>query len=267
MSSRTRLARLLSVAGTVLLIVGVIAIVVAVRAQQSPPQPPLSAASPVNVIPTPVRTPTSTPTPTPTSTPTSTHTSTSAPTSAPTSAGGTVPGPATTTGSSTASGPPTSGPVLARSTPISLRIPAINVDSTLNQIGLNSQGEITTPPLVKDSHAYWLTASPTPGQLGPATIIGHVDSAAYGPGVFFKLGDMRQRDKIYITRADGAVATFEVERVAEYAKADFPTQQVYGNIDHAGLRLITCGGTFDSSIHSYESNIVVYAALVSALHP
>ena len=119
---------------------------------------------------------------------------------------------------------------------------------------------------MRASHAYWLTASPTPGQLGPATIIGHVDSAAYGPGVFFKLGAMRQRDKIYLTRADGTVALFEVEKVAEYSKATFPTQKVYGNIDHAGLRLITCGGTFNRAIGSYESNIVVYAALISAHH-
>ncbi len=84
--------------------------------------------------------------------------------------------------------------------------------------------------------------------------------------MFFNLGHMRQRDKIYLTRSDGVVAMFEVERVAEYKKNDFPTGEVYGNIDHAGLRLITCGGTFDSSIHSYQSNIVVYAALVSAHH-
>ena len=84
--------------------------------------------------------------------------------------------------------------------------------------------------------------------------------------MFFKLGDLRQRDKIYVTRADATKATFEVERVVKYTKANFPTRQVYGNIDRAGLRLITCGGTFNRAIHSYESNIVVYAALVSAHH-
>ena len=97
-----------------------------------------------------------------------------------------------------------------------------------------------------------------------STIIGHVDSAAYGPGVFFRLGALRQRDKISVTRADGVVAVFEVERVVEYPKAEFPTEAVYGNLDHAGLRLITCGGVFDPSIRSYESNIVVYASLVSS---
>jgi hypothetical protein len=243
MISRTRhtlRARVLGVAGAVLLIAGVIAVVVAVRAQKSAPQPPASAASPVNVTPR--------------------GTSTS-PSTAP---GGTVPGPTDASGSGAATGPTTRGPILARSIPIRLRVPAITVDSTLKQIGLNSKNEIATPPLVKDSHAYWLDVSPTPGQLGPATIIGHVDSAAYGPGVFFKLGDLRQRDKIYVTRSDRTTAAFEVERVVKYTKADFPTNEVYGNIDHAGLRLITCGGTFNASAHSYESNIVVYAALVSA---
>ena len=249
MSIRTRRTRILGVAGAALLIAGVIAIVIAVQAQRSAPQPPPAAASPVNVIPTATPSEPGSTVPDPTRTP-----------------GSTVPGPTRTPGNSPAAEPKTRGAVLAHSIPTRLQIPAINVDNPLTQIGLNSQGEISTPPLVKDSHAYWLNVSPTPGQLGPSTIIGHVDSAAYGPGVFFNLGHMRQRDKIYLTRSDGVVAMFEVERVAEYKKNDFPTGEVYGNIDHAGLRLITCGGTFDSSIHSYQSNIVVYAALVSAHH-
>ncbi len=239
--ARTRRARILGVAGAVLLVAGALAVVIALRSQQSAPQPPPSAASPVDVIPS------------------------DAPATRTTGRTGSTPRPSTTSGPRTTA-PTTRGLVLQRSLPTRLRIPAIGVDSSLKKIGLTDRGEIATPPLVRDSHAYWLTVSPTPGQLGPATIIGHVDSAAYGPGVFFKLGDMRQRDKIYLTRADGTVAMFEVERVAEYSKSHFPTQAVYGNLDHAGLRLITCGGNFNSSIHSYESNIVVYAALVSAHH-
>jgi hypothetical protein len=228
-----RRGRILGAAGTVLLVAGVIAIIVAVRAQQSAPQPPASAASPVSVIPT-----------------------------DPTSPG--TQSLSTQGNSGHGDSSSTRGPILPRSRPVRLSVPAIGVDSDLKTIGLNAKGEIQTPPLVRDSHAYWLTVSPTPGQLGPATIIGHVDSAAYGPGVFFRLGALRQRDTISVTRADGIVAVFEVERVVEYPKAKFPTQAVYGNLDHAGLRLITCGGVFDPSIRSYESNIVVYASLVSS---
>ena len=160
--------RILGAVGAVLLVAGVIAIVVALRAQQSAPQPPPAAARSVSVIP-----PDTSPAP-----------------SGSTAADGTTP----------KSKPTTRGQILSRSLPTHLSVPAIGVDSDLKQIGLNAKGEIQTPPLVRDSHAYWLNVSPTPGQLGPATIIGHVDSAAYGPGVFFRLGDLRQRDKSAGTR-------------------------------------------------------------------
>ncbi|MGI8761696.1 MAG: class F sortase [Jatrophihabitantaceae bacterium] len=228
MSIRARRTRILGAVGAVLLVLGVIALVIGLRAQKHAPQPPPAAASPVNVIPT---------------------------------------SPSATAGSSAVTpkpSPTTRGPILPRSLPTHLSVPAIGVDTSLKQIGLDSGGHIQTPPLDRDSHAYWLSVSPTPGQLGPATIIGHIDSAAYGPAVFFRLGALRQRDMISVTRADGVVAMFEVERVVEYPKAKFPTEAVYGNIDHAGLRLITCGGIFDPSVHSYESNIVVYASLVSS---
>ena len=226
-SGRTHRRNTLAAVGAALLIAGVIAVVVAWRSQQSAPQPPASAASPVNVLPT--RTDTD------------------------------------------RSGAATDrshirGRILRRSPPTHISIPAIGVSSDLKRIGLNAAGEIQTPPLVRDSHAYWLTVSPTPGQLGPSTIIGHVDSAAYGPGVFFRLGALRQRNTISITRTDGTIAVFEVERVVEYPKARFPTHAVYGNTDHAALRLITCGGIFDPDARSYESNIVVYASLVAAHH-
>jgi hypothetical protein len=226
MSSRARRARTLGAAGAALLAAAVIVIVIAIRAQRSAPQPPASAASAVSV--------------TPTSAPSTVRTS----------------------GHTTA--PHTRGPILPRSLPVHLNVPAIGVNTDLKRIGLDRAGHIKTPPLSRDSYAYWLTVSPTPGQLGPATIIGHVDSAAYGPAVFFRLGALRQRDTISVTRADGIVAVFEVERVVEYPKARFPTHAVYGNIDHAGLRLITCGGLFDAATRNYESNIVAYASLVSS---
>jgi sortase (surface protein transpeptidase) len=155
------------------------------------------------------------------------------------------------------------GPVLRRSRPVALRIPAIAVDSPLRALGLNPDHTVQVPPLTRVSYAGWYEYSPTPGSVGPSVILGHIDSAAYGPGVFFRLGDLRQRDKVYVARADGTVAVFEVERVVEYRKNRFPTLQVYGNVDHAALRLITCGGKFDFSTHNYQDNIVAYAALVS----
>ena len=50
--------------------------------------------------------------------------------------------------------------------------------------------------------------------------------------------------------------------VRRYPKDHFPTQLVYGNTDHAALRLITCGGSFDFSTGHYLDNVVVFATLV-----
>ena len=47
--------------------------------------------------------------------------------------------------------------------------------------------------------------------------------------------------------------------IRTYPKTYFPTAAVCGPAPGAQLRLITCGGTFDQILHSYLSNVVVYA--------
>jgi len=169
----------------------------------------------------------------------------------------------------TASGTPkpTTPLVLAASAPSAITIPSIGVQSTLVQLGLNPDKSIEVPPLDDpDSKAGWYKYSPTPGQIGPTVILGHVDSAKYGPGVFFKLGALQPGATVEVTLTDRIVAVFTVDKVVAYPKSAFPSTAVYGTIDHPGLRLITCGGTFDPAAGSYESNIVAYATL-TARHP
>jgi hypothetical protein len=156
------------------------------------------------------------------------------------------------------------GPVLPSSRPVAIDIPAIAVHSALQYLGLTAQHTLQVPapgPLYNE--AAWYKYSPTPGSLGPAIILGHVDSAAQGPSVFFNLGDLRPGDKVLVTRADDQIAVFRVDGVRSYPKDHFPTQLVYGATDHAALRLITCGGPFDNATGHYLSNIVVFASLVA----
>ena len=156
------------------------------------------------------------------------------------------------------------GPILAAAAPSRLSIPSIGVNSDLLRLGLNADNTAQVPPLTRQAPAGWYRYSPTPGQLGPAIIVGHVDSAKYGRGVFFRLGALRPGATVAITRVDHSIAVFRVDRVVSYAKNSFPTLNVYGNTDRAALRLITCGGAFDYSRHSYQSNIVAYASLISS---
>jgi sortase (surface protein transpeptidase) len=143
-------------------------------------------------------------------------------------------------------------------------IPAICVRASVVALGLNHDGTVRVPPLSKPQLTSWFDDGPAPGQLGPAALYGHVDTAAAGPAVFYRLGDLVPGDRVDITRADHRVAVFTVYRVAEYPKNAFPTMRVYGDTRGPELRLITCGGAFDPSTGSYQDNIVVYARLIAA---
>jgi sortase (surface protein transpeptidase) len=79
--------------------------------------------------------------------------------------------------------------------------------------------------------------------------------------VFARLDELRTGNKITISRRDGATVVFRVDRVEQFSKDRFPTQEVYGDIDHAGLRLITCG---DRRSGRYQANVVVFASLVDS---
>ena len=147
---------------------------------------------------------------------------------------------------------------MGRSAPTRLRISAIGVDSELMELGLEGDGSLEVPPGAVP--AGWFTGAPTPGELGPAIIAGHVRWNGT-PGVFEHLADLKVDDQVDIDRQDGRTAVFRVTRIAHFAKSAFPTEAVYGDIPRPGLRLITCGG-LDPDTNSYEENVVVFAVLV-----
>lgn len=155
--------------------------------------------------------------------------------------------------------------LLPSSEPAAIEIPAIGVRSEMQQVGLTAEHTMEVPaPGPHYDDAAWYKHSATPGAVGPSVIVGHVDSASDGPSVFFDLGNLRPGDEVLVTRLDGTVAVFEVEAVHQYSKDDFPTELVYGHTEDAALRLITCGGAFDSAERSYRDNIVVFATLVGS---
>jgi sortase (surface protein transpeptidase) len=141
--------------------------------------------------------------------------------------------------------------------PVSLTIPLIGVSTQLVPLGLTSSGALQVPSSA--SVAGWYTGSPRPGAIGSAIVVGHIDSLT-GPGVFYRLPELRAGDTVYIKRADGTLVEFRVTSVRTYLKDRFPTQAVYGPTPDAELRLITCGGAFDPATGHYLSNIVVYAS-------
>lgn len=148
---------------------------------------------------------------------------------------------------------------LAASAPVRLQVPSLGLDSALVPLGLLSDGSLEVPAGARP--AGWFTGAPTPGELGPAVLAGHVDLDGER-GVFADLSAVAVGDEVVVERADASAAVFRVTRVQQVPKTRFPTSAVYGDLDHAGLRLITCGGALSRSRSSYADNVVVYAELV-----
>lgn len=154
------------------------------------------------------------------------------------------------------------GKPMRKSDPVSVEIPKIGARSTLTKLGLNKDGTVQVPPVSQPMQAGWYSKGPTPGEKGPAVLLGHIDGAKQ-PGIFYRLRELKPGDEVLIRRADGSTAKFVVQRSAQVPKTDFPTEEVYGNTDQPELRLITCGGSFDRAAGSYRDNTIVYATLVA----
>ncbi|MEK2494211.1 class F sortase [Kitasatospora purpeofusca] len=146
---------------------------------------------------------------------------------------------------------------LAASLPTRLLIPSAGVDAPVTGLGLNADGTVEVPAADRADEVGWYRNGPTPGETGPAVLIGHYDTA-HGPAVFHNVPKLKPGDLIQVRREDGGTVDFRVRTLLQYAKGEFPTDTVYGNTKGPELRLITCGGRIGADGH-WTDNIVVLA--------
>ncbi|GAC1363349.1 MAG: hypothetical protein NVSMB32_04810 [Actinomycetota bacterium] len=148
--------------------------------------------------------------------------------------------------------------------PVLLSIPSIGLAISVLPIGLNPDGTVEVPSNFQA--AGWYRLGISPGQMGSAVILGHVDSYK-GPAAFFRLRSLRTGDPVEVTLADRTVVHFIVNSETTYPKDQFPSQLVYGSQGFSALNLVTCGGDFDPHVRSYLSNVVVSTSLVGTTPP
>lgn len=148
--------------------------------------------------------------------------------------------------------------------PRRVTIDRLGIDSTLAPLDVQADGTLEVP--ADYAQAGWHRSGTRPGNTGPAVLVGHVDSTE-GPAVFFRLRELAPGDRLSVARVDGSQVIFEVYAVERYAKANFPTDAVYGATTVPELRLLTCGGSFDERSRSYEDNVVVYARVAAPVTP
>lgn len=184
---------------------------------------------------------------------------TTAPAAASSPAAGAAAGPVGGAAGTTPPANPPSSTAIASSVPVRLQIPDIGVDTPVVSLGLAADGTVQVPPVEANSPAGWYQGSPTPGRTGPSVILGHVTVGQYGDGVFRQLARLHPGSRVVVRLQDGASATFTVDSVKTVAKDQFPTQEVYGDVDRPELRLITCGGPRTAG--GYADNVLVFASL------
>ncbi|MGJ7415901.1 class F sortase [Streptomyces cinereoruber] len=149
----------------------------------------------------------------------------------------------------------------ARSLPVRVRTASTGVDTgPVLELGLAADGTVEVPSVADADRVGWYDKGVTPGETGPAVLIGHFDTAR-GPAVLKDVSGARAGDEIAVTRADGKTAVFRVRELEQVDKDSFPTAKVYGDTTRPELRLITCGGELTGGHR--PDNIILYADLVA----
>jgi sortase (surface protein transpeptidase) len=143
--------------------------------------------------------------------------------------------------------------------PTTVVIPRIGVSHRLIPVGLHPDRTLVVPD--DGQVAGWYTGAPRPGQRGPAVVTGH-NSWRGATGVFYRLHQLSAGDLIEVHHDEGSVVRFRVDRLEQHPKDRFPTQTVYGNTAGPELRVITCGGAFDTARGSHVDNVIVFATRV-----
>jgi hypothetical protein len=149
---------------------------------------------------------------------------------------------------------------LSPSIPTRISIPSLHVRAKVIKVGRAADGSIATPAADPVEATGWYSLGPTPGELGTAVIVGHVDTDSQ-PAVFHGLPELRKGELIEVDREDQRVATFTVESVETFPKTSFPADRVFDSTDRARLVLVTCGGTWVGGDIGYSNNVIVFATL------
>lgn len=142
--------------------------------------------------------------------------------------------------------------------PMRLRIPAIKVEANIEEVGVNTKGEMEVPGNILE--VGWFKVGPKPGEKGSAVISGHFDGKNNEAGVFVNLDKLKVGDKVYIEDNDGSSHSFVVREARTYVPGY--ADEVFGKGESVHLNLITCDGVWDGTKKSFSRRLVIYTDLV-----
>ena len=143
--------------------------------------------------------------------------------------------------------------------PVGLTIGSLGVqDAEVNAVGALENGEMEVPG---PGEVGWYKHGPGPGEQGSAVLAAHIAFDGVD-GVFRNLADIEAGAKVFVHYSDGSIQEFEIITLRQFAKTELPTNLLFSKTGDPILTLITCGGDFNSSLSSYDDNVVALAVPV-----
>jgi sortase A len=144
--------------------------------------------------------------------------------------------------------------------PVRVAIPSLEIDATVEQVGVDQDGNMATPE--DPWNTGWYAPGVRPGQPGNAAIAGHVDYHNIGPVVFWRLNEIAVGAEVIVTTDSGQTLRFMVRSMEFYDPANAPLAAIFGPGTSPNLNLITCSGTFDPNTRHYDERLVVFTTYV-----
>lgn len=150
--------------------------------------------------------------------------------------------------------PGTTAPAPTGFRPGRLLVRSVDIDASLTATRVDADGALV-PPDDPSELAWWRAVRPGAG-AGSVLVAGHLDVRGYGRGPLARIVDLRPGDRAVLTGADGARARYVLRGVTTIAKESLPAAHLFGTGGPERLVLVTCGGTYDPGLRSWDSNVV-----------
>lgn len=146
--------------------------------------------------------------------------------------------------------------------PAQLKIDKIAVDAKIIPVGLTADGAMDAPTNLAE--VGWYDQSAKAGEDAYAILLdGH--HGVEQPGVFKRLHEIEQNDRIELITEHGTTLVYEVRETetVPYLEVDMYRALMPYQPGMQSLTIITCQGNYSSTTQTYDKRVVVYAERVS----
>jgi sortase A len=137
--------------------------------------------------------------------------------------------------------------------PTRVTITSINLDSPIQQMGLDKLGRMDVPNNHKNIG--WYKNGTVPGEKGSAVLAAHVYAA------FRNLNKVQIGDEVLITDNNGNKLKFIIKKKSLFDLSKMSPDQLFNDSSGKLLKLITCAGKKTGDERGYDKRLVLTAEL------